>query len=168
MLKKVVPLALLFMLVSSTTALAQNDKLGLLIANLYGEAGLFVQSEANLPPPCSPCTHSAHFNSAFQGDFTQFNIALATQLSSLPLPSPASGFTYEFDAAIGAFTRTTQSFGPILAERAEPSVKGNSRSASAFSTSASTPLRDRTWMRYRRSSPTTARRQEARPMWSPP
>ena len=121
MWKKVVPLALLFMLVSSTTALAQNDKLGLLIANLFGEAGLFVQSEAPLP---GGGFHSAHFNSAFQADFTQFNIALATQLSSLPLPSPASGFTYEFDAAIGSFTRTTQSFGPILAERAETIGKG--------------------------------------------
>jgi hypothetical protein len=37
----------------------------------------------------------------------------------LPLPSPASGFTYEFDASVGVFRRTTQSFGPILAERAE-------------------------------------------------
>jgi hypothetical protein len=37
----------------------------------------------------------------------------------VPLPSPAAGFTYEFDASVGVFRRTTQSFGPILAERAE-------------------------------------------------
>ena len=38
---------------------------------------------------------------------------------SLPLPAPASGFTYQFDAGLGVFTRTTSSFGPILAERAD-------------------------------------------------
>ena len=40
-------------------------------------------------------------------------------LVTVPLPSPAAGFTYEFDASTGVFRRTTQSFGPILAERAE-------------------------------------------------
>ena len=46
------------------------------------------------------------------------NIALATTLSALPLPSPASGFTYSYDPASGGYTLSTQSFGPILAERA--------------------------------------------------
>src|SRR5262249_10294840 len=35
------------------------------------------------------------------------------------LPSPASGFTYHFDPTVGVFQRTTQSFGPMLTERAE-------------------------------------------------
>ena len=35
------------------------------------------------------------------------------------MPSPASGFTYEFDPSLGVFQQTTQSFGPILTERAE-------------------------------------------------
>ncbi len=39
--------------------------------------------------------------------------------SSLPLPSPASGFTYSFDSTGGGYVRSSQSFGPILAERAE-------------------------------------------------
>src|SRR6185295_6722080 len=38
---------------------------------------------------------------------------------SVPLPSPASGFTYRFDSSLGVFERTTQSFGPILADRAD-------------------------------------------------
>ena len=45
--------------------------------------------------------------------------ALVSQLVSVPLPSPASGFTYHFDPSLGVFQRTTQSFGPILADRAE-------------------------------------------------
>ena len=69
-------------------------------------------------------THAAHFNSAFQEEFTQFNVALATQLLTVPFPSPASGYTYTFDESLGVFTRSTQSFGPILTERAETIGKG--------------------------------------------
>jgi hypothetical protein len=98
-------------------AVAQaSDKLAFLIPTLYGPNGLVVDSEARLP---SGETHSAHFNSAFQAEFTQFNIALASQLAAVPLPSPASGFTYELDPTLGVFQRSTQSFGPILADRAE-------------------------------------------------
>ena len=92
------------------------DKLAFLLTQLYGPGGLIVDSLTVLP---SGDTHSAHFNSDFQTGFTQFNTALASQIVNVPLPSPASGFTYEFDASLGVFTRTTQSFGPILAERWE-------------------------------------------------
>jgi hypothetical protein len=37
----------------------------------------------------------------------------------VPLPSPASGFTYTLDSSLGVFKRSTQSFGPILSDRAE-------------------------------------------------
>jgi hypothetical protein len=37
----------------------------------------------------------------------------------LPIPSPASGFTYTFDRTLGVYSRSAQSFGPILSERAE-------------------------------------------------
>lgn len=39
--------------------------------------------------------------------------------SSLPLPSPASGISYTFDSSTGAYIRTPQTLGPILAERSE-------------------------------------------------
>ena len=68
--------------------------------------------------------HAAHFNSAFQSEFRLVNIALTSQLASLPLPSPASGFTYRFDPATGTFQRSTRSFGPILADRGETIGKG--------------------------------------------
>ena len=109
-------LAALMAVASPATVGAQDGKLALLIPDLYGQSGLIVNSEALLP---DGSTHSAHFNSAFQAEFTQFNISLASQLASVPLPSPASGFTYELDPALGVFKRSTQSFGPILAERAE-------------------------------------------------
>ena len=87
-----------------------------LVQGIFGPRGLIVNSEALLP---DGSTHSAHFNSAFQSNFRQFNIALASQLTSVPLPSPSSGFTYQFDATTGTFARSTQSFGPILSDRAE-------------------------------------------------
>src|SRR5512142_1246855 len=105
----------LFVLAAATGAQA-DDRLAFLIPTLYGPQGLFVESEARLP---DGGTHSAHFNSAFQAEFTQFNVSLASQLAAIPLPSPASGFTYTFDSSLGVFQRSTESFGPILAERAE-------------------------------------------------
>ncbi len=49
----------------------------------------------------------------------------------MPLPSPASGFTYEFDSTTGTFVRSTRSFGPILSDRAE--TIGRGRLAFGFS-----------------------------------
>jgi len=88
---------------------AASPKLAYLIPQLFGPDGL------TLPNP----NHLAHFDSDFQANFGPFNTAIGNQLSSLPLPSPASGFTYMFDPALGVYTRSAQSFGPILAERAE-------------------------------------------------
>jgi hypothetical protein len=96
-------------------ALAQ-EKLAYLIPTLFGPNGLTVDSEAVLP---NGATHSGHFNSSFQANFSPFNSALASRLASVPLPAPASGFTYTFDPALGVFNRSTKSFGPIVTERAE-------------------------------------------------
>jgi hypothetical protein len=101
--------------------------LATLFTDLYGPRGLIVDSEATLP---GEQPHSAHFNSDFQFNFSQFSTALVSQLVSVPLPSPASGFTYRFDPTLGVFQRTTQSFGPILAERAD--TIGNGRVSFGF------------------------------------
>jgi hypothetical protein len=98
-----------------------QEKLAYMLPTLYGPNGLFVNSEALLP---TGQTHSAHFNNAFQSSFGPFNTALATQLAAVPLPSPASGFTYTYDATLGVFNRTTESYGPILSDRAEALGKG--------------------------------------------
>ena len=55
------------------------------------------------------------FASSFQTSFA----ATATQLTLLPLASPASGFVYEYDAQTGLYSRTSQSLGPVLTERGE-------------------------------------------------
>jgi hypothetical protein len=124
MVKRCVALSVALILAAATSAVAQtatNPGLATLIQRAFGSNGLVVDSEARLP---DGSTHSGHFNSGFQSDFHQFNTALAGQLTSLPLPSPASGLTYHFDESTGTFVRSTQSFGPILADRAETIGKG--------------------------------------------
>ena len=79
------------------------------IPQLYGAAGLF------LPNP----NHSAHFQGSFQRSFTPLDSAVSQELSVLPLASPASAITFTFDKTLGVFTRSTESYGPILGERAE-------------------------------------------------
>ena len=103
-------------LVLSVAGEARAQSLSQLIPNLFGSGGLTVRSETQLPDGSN---HSAHFNSSFQQSFTPFNTALASQLAAVPLPSPASGFTYTFDSSLGVFKRSTQSFGPILSDRAD-------------------------------------------------
>jgi len=84
-----------------------------MIPSLFGPQGI------TLAPPISTTSHEAHFSNASTGTLNLFNSSLMQQLTSLPLPSPASGFTYRLDPGMGTLTRSAQSFGPVLSERAE-------------------------------------------------
>ena len=67
-----------------------------------------------------PFSHAAHFVSQpnAQETLRQLNRGIAAQLSTFPLGSSSSGFTYDFDPELGVFNRTTETFGPVFAERA--------------------------------------------------
>jgi len=110
-------------MMSVAPAAAQNhpQSLATLFQDIYGPAGLVLNSD---DVQLDGTNHAAHFNSAFQSDFRVVNIALTSQLTGVPLPSPASGFTYKFDSATGTFVRSTDSFGPILSDRAETIGRG--------------------------------------------
>ena len=54
------------------------ERLATLFTGLYGPRGLILDSEATLP---GEQPHSAHFNSDFQTNFTQFGTALVGQPS---------------------------------------------------------------------------------------
>ena len=105
-------------LLSAASAIAQDRpaSLSTLFEDIYGARGLVLNSD---DVQLDGTNHAAHFNSAFQSEFRLMNVALTSQLATVPLPSPASGFTYQFDPATGTFVRTTRSFGPILADRGE-------------------------------------------------
>ena len=116
--------ALVFVLAVAAPARAQDpyslaspvSNLATIFTDLFGPRGLIVDSLATLP---GEQPHIAHFTSDFQSNFSQFSTALVGQLVNVPLPSPGGGFTYQFDSSLGVFQRTTQSFGPILADRAD-------------------------------------------------
>jgi hypothetical protein len=91
-------------------------QLSQIFTQLYGPEGLVVNS---LTPLETGETHSGHFNSGFESEFSQFGTALTGQIVSLPLPPPASGFTFRFDPGLGVFTRASNNFGPIMSERHE-------------------------------------------------
>lgn len=71
-------------------------------------------------------SHDAHFLSQPNATATlsQINRAIASQVSTFPLGSSSAGFTYTFDSSLGVYNRTTQSFGPVFAERPQTSGKG--------------------------------------------
>jgi hypothetical protein len=112
------------LLASATPASAQSPyrlyspitNLATLFSDLFGPSGLRVDSEATLP---GEQEHSAHFNADFESNFDKFATAMVNQVVTTPVPSPSAGFTYEFDATLGVFKRTSNSFSPILAERAD-------------------------------------------------
>jgi hypothetical protein len=116
-------LTLAVLLLGAGAGFAQNRPatLSTLFDDVFGPNGLVVSSD---DVQLDGTNHAAHFNSSFQSDFRLMNIALTSQLTALPLPSPASGVTYKFDAATGTFVRSTRSFGPILADRGETIGRG--------------------------------------------
>jgi hypothetical protein len=122
-MRKIAAGCCVWVLVSAGPAVAQNRPatLATLFEDVFGPNGLVVSSD---DVQLDGTNHAAHFNSAFQSDFRLMNIALASQLTTVPVPSPASGFIYQFDAATGTFVRSTRSFGPILADRGETIGRG--------------------------------------------
>jgi hypothetical protein len=91
---------------------------GCVLPNLFGSQGLTLANSAAFP-------HYAHYIGTAQETLNQgVGTAIATQLATLPLISPSSGFTYKYDADSGVFVRSTTSFGPIYTERAETIGRG--------------------------------------------
>jgi hypothetical protein len=91
---------------------------GCVLPNLFGPEGLTLFNNPVFP-------HFAHFIGSAQDTLNQtLSSAIATQLAILPIISPSSGFTFQYDKAAGVFVRSTTSFGPIYTERAETIGRG--------------------------------------------
>lgn len=58
-------------------------------------------------------------------NWVSLNASTAAQLSNLPIPSPASSYSYYYDRTSGSMQRRIQSHGPVLTERAETIGKGS-------------------------------------------
>lgn len=98
--------------------LGHGSEPGCVVPNLFGPSGLTLANSPAFP-------HYAHFIGAAQQTLNQgVGTAIATQLAILPIISPSSGFTFKYDSAAGVFVRSTTSFGPIYAERADTIGRG--------------------------------------------
>ena len=106
---------------------SSGSGLSSLLPNLFGKGGIL------LAPPPSGFSHAAHFTAASEAQLNVINDSLRGQLSNIPLPSPASGFTFSFDPALGAFTRSTDSFGPIYSQRANTTGRGKFTVGASYS-----------------------------------
>ena len=114
---------------------APVTNLATIFTDLFGPHGLIVDSQATLP---GEQPHSAHFNSDFQFNFSQFSTALVSQLVSVPLPSPAAASptsSTPASACSSARRRASGRFSPIAPK---PSARGACRSALRISDSRST------------------------------
>ena len=83
----------------------------------------FLCLESRLPLGGQP-HDPRHFHGPWQDLLVPFNVALATELTALPLPSPSGSFVRRLDLATGELTRSAQNFGPIFGERFETVGKG--------------------------------------------
>jgi hypothetical protein len=90
------------------------NKLICVIPRLYDQPGVN-QVGVNLPN----AAHKAHFDSDFQQNAEALDASVGTELTALRLASPTSGILFVFDKSLGVVKRSTESYGPILGERAE-------------------------------------------------
>lgn len=94
-----------------------------LVPQVYGPGGL-VGADNNGPlgstnQASSAFKHSVHFQASSLASFSPLTTEIGTQISQIPITSPASGFIFTFNRSLGVVSETTQNFGPILTERAE-------------------------------------------------
>lgn len=106
---------------------AQGRPLSEILTNLY---------TAQNPLILTNNSHAAHFASASTTTFAQtaglLNKNISYQLSSFPLGSSSGGFTFTLDPSLGTLNRTTDSFGPLFAERALTSGRGKLTVGSSY------------------------------------
>jgi hypothetical protein len=109
-------LTMFALLVSSTSSQAQavcaapSDKLICIVPQIFNPQG-----GVNLPNQA----HHAHFDNDFESSASALTASVGSELTSLRLASPASGVIFTFDKTLGVMKRSTESYGPILGERAE-------------------------------------------------
>ena len=92
-------------------------KLAELLPGLYGGDGITLATD----PAAS---HAAHFTVDTSASIHRLNDQIANQIGIFPFSSSVSGFTFAFDPSLGTFLRTTETLGPLFAERAPTLGRG--------------------------------------------
>jgi hypothetical protein len=86
-------------------------RLATLIPGLYGGDGITLATDPT-------ANHAAHFTVDSSASINRLNEQITSQIGIFPFSSSVSGFTFAFDPSLGTFLRTTESLGPLFAERA--------------------------------------------------
>lgn len=115
--------ALLLLLPAGSSAQSMQDVLSDLFVFAGGEDPLFLAGSAGIP---DTEVHGDHFipaeTEANDALLTFFNNAVASNIANIPLSSTVASETFTF--VDGVPTSTSESFGPIFAERAQTLGKG--------------------------------------------
>lgn len=96
---------------------SNQNKVGCTLSHLYDTPPTFPAGTLPIYQGGVPATAGSTFD--FASTPTALTATLGTELTTLPLSAPGSGFVFQLDRASGLEVRTTQSLGPILAERGD-------------------------------------------------
>jgi hypothetical protein len=120
-MRRFVSAAALVLAASAPASAQENGGLGSLLLRFFSTSNTVVLQQA-----AEPFNHAAHFSTQTNAQETMrlINRGIAAQISTFPLGSSSAGFTYTFDPALGVFNRSTESFGPVFAERPVTAGKG--------------------------------------------
>ncbi len=116
-MKKVTGVLVVGLLVLFSGRVSSAKDLIDLIPGLYGGDGIFL---ATAPA----ATHTAHFSIASAASINRLNEQISSEIGVFPFSSSVGGFTFALDPALGTFVRTTETLGPLLAERAPTLGRG--------------------------------------------
>jgi len=115
----VLVLAFGFSLVGSLTTLATD--LDQLIPSLYGGQGIILPLVPGVP---TSIFHVAHFQTSSVNALDQLNSQFSSGIPSFPFNSSAGSFTFTYDRDLGAYVNTSDTLGPLFAERAATVGRG--------------------------------------------
>jgi hypothetical protein len=88
-----------------------------LLPGLYGGDGITLATDP-------AANHAAHFTVDTNASIHRLNDQIANQIGIFPFSGSVSGFTFVFDPSLGTFLRTTETLGPLFAERAPTLGRG--------------------------------------------
>lgn len=127
-MKTTVTLVILWALLL-TGSVSDAKQLRDLIPGLYGGDGITLAP----PPANSPFpSHAPHFTLDSAASINQLNEQLTAAIGAYPFSSSVSGFTFNFDPLLGTFLRTTETLGPLFAERTPTLGRGKFNFNAAF------------------------------------
>ena len=100
---------------SSLLQAGRPRTLDTLLSSLYGGNGISLAVASG---------HAPHFTVSSTAAINRLNKQIASEIGVFPFTSSQGGFTYAFDAKQGTFARTTQTLGPLFAEKAATLGRG--------------------------------------------